>query len=418
MIENADRRKEMGRKTAVSAQRFSEEVIIPQWVELFERLMTKRKPIDMKVLFLIFHGLNPASGISKKILAQVRGLQQCGHEVHFCNYDFDTRRHRICSVNDKIITDFGKGSFSALRRRCSYGDLYRYCVDNDINAVYCRSFHNANPWTIHLFSKLRKAGIKSVLEIPTYPYDREYEQFPLKEKTELLVDKVFRRRLARQMSGLVTFSGQERIFGQRTIRISNGIDFDEIPLHSPKQHKSDEIHLIGVAEVHLWHGFDRLIAGLADYYSKGSIEKKVFFHIVGGVIDEYLLPWRAFIKEKKIEPYVIFHGTQFGEKLTDLFNLSDFAVGSLGRHRSGIEKIKTLKNREYAARGIPFVYSETDDDFEDMPYIIKAPADESPISVSSILNFYSRLSISSKDIRESILHCSWRNQMNIVMNAL
>ncbi len=36
-----------------------------------------------------------------------------------------------------------------------------------------------------------------------------------------------------------------------------------------------------------------------------------------------------------------------------------------------IFKIKTLKNREYAARGIPFIYSEIDDDFENMPYIIK-----------------------------------------------
>ncbi len=33
-------------------------------------------------------------------------------------------------------------------------------------------------------------------------------------------------------------------------------------------------------------------------------------------------------------------------------------IASLGRHRNGITRIKTLKNREYAARGIPFVYSE------------------------------------------------------------
>lgn len=64
-----------------------------------------------------------------------------------------------------------------------------------------------------------------------------------------------------------------------------------------------------------------------------------------------------------------------------MFNQCDFGIGSLGRHRSGIDKIKTLKNREYAARGIPFIYSETDEDFEQMPYVLKAPADESPIDI-------------------------------------
>ncbi|MEG2480028.1 MAG: hypothetical protein RSA50_07120, partial [Mucinivorans sp.] len=42
----------------------------------------------------------------------------------------------------------------------------------------------------------------------------------------------------------------------------------------------------------------------------------------------------------------------------DLFEQADIAIGSLARHRSGITTIKTLKNREYAARGIPFIYSE------------------------------------------------------------
>jgi len=32
----------------------------------------------MKALFLIFHGFNPANGISKKIQYQVDALQACG----------------------------------------------------------------------------------------------------------------------------------------------------------------------------------------------------------------------------------------------------------------------------------------------------------------------------------------------------
>ena len=39
---------------------------------------------------------------------------------------------------------------------------------------------------------------------------------------------------------------------------------------------SKELHLIGVAEVHYWHGFDRLVNGMADYY-RNHPEYKVYF---------------------------------------------------------------------------------------------------------------------------------------------
>jgi hypothetical protein len=73
--------------------------------------------------------------------------------------------------------------------------------------------------------------------------------------------------------------------------------------------------------------------------------------------------------------------------LDELFEQADMGIGSLARHRSGITHIKTLKNREYAARGLPFIYSEMDSDFEGKPYILKAKADESPIEIPLSWNF-------------------------------
>ena len=101
-----------------------------------------------------------------------------------------------------------------------------------------------------------------------------------------------------------------------------------------------------------------------------------------------------------------------------LFNKCDCGIGSLGRHRVGIDKIKTLKNREYAARGIPFIYSETDSDFDTKPYVLKAPADETAIDIDSIVSFYKRLSMSPEEIRNSISSLSWENQMNNVLNNI
>ena len=92
-------------------------------------------------------------------------------------------------------------------------------------------------------------------------------------------------------------------------------------------------------------------------------------------------------------------------------------MGSLGRHRSGIESIKTLKNREYAARGLGFFYSETDEDFDNAPYVLKIPADESPVDVNALESFY-RTRVSKMDpaqIRKSIEHLSWTRQMSAIL---
>ena len=94
------------------------------------------------------------------------------------------------------------------------------------------------------------------------------------------------------------------------------------------------------------------------------------------------------------------------------------AIGSLARHRSGITNIKTLKNREYAARGLSFIYSEQDSDFEDKPYILKVPANESPIEVNKIIEFYKKLNPIPLEIRGSIFSLSWEAQMNKVIKAI
>ena len=272
--------------------------------------------------------------------------------------------------------------------------------------------------------RLQKAGIKIAMEIPTYPYDSEYKGFPFFTRCGLQIDRLFRKTLAKRVNGIVTFSDEKTIFGQRTVRISNGVDFDTVPLRKTiNNNSSPTLHLIGVAEVHYWHGYDRLIHGLGEYYRQYH-DKEIYFHIVGGVWksemyhSQHAPGFHELITHYHIEKQVIFHGQKMGKELDELFDLADFAIGSLARHRSHIDKIKTLKNREYAARGIPFIYSETDEDFDHMPYILKAPADESAIDITKIIRFCSTLDIPPKQIRNSIYHLSWKNQMEKVIKEL
>ena len=378
---------------------------------------------NMRILFLVYHGFSDASGITKKIHYKVKGLRENGHEVHLCYYGFDQRGHRCRFIDNQVIQDYGIGKLAAIRQRLDYDCIYEFCKVNGIQFVYARCNQNANPFLIRLFKRLNKLGIISVTEVPTYPYDQEFFSFNWRLRFMLRIDQLFRKRLAREMAAIVTFSDAERIFGQRTIRISTGVDFDSVPTH--QYHPDGSIHLIGVAELHIWHAFDRLLVGLGEYYAKTKKPKNVIFHIVGYVHPYDLYKGNVFhpslldiIDKYSLQDKVIFHGQLFGEALDEVFNLSCFAIGSLGRHRSGITAIKTLKNREYATRGIPFIYSEQDNDFDHQPYVLKSTPYESPINIQKILDFLDSHHFNPKDIRNTVNHLSWKRQMKKVMDEV
>lgn len=370
----------------------------------------------MKLLFLVFYGFSESNGISKKIRYQIDALRQCGLDVRTCYYEVHPNGHRCWMVNGKLLYDFGTGIAAKLRKRIDFSPIRHYITEEGIGAIYIRTYHNANPFTIQFVKRLKAQGVHTLLEIPTYPYDQEYQSYS--ETIQLTVDRIFRRHFCHYIDRIITFSDDEEIFGRPTLRISNGIDFRHIPLRHDPPSAQDGLHLIAVAEIHFWHGLDRLIEGLGRYYQQRP-NYPVYFHIVGplsGVREEQeiLTP----IHQYHLEQVVTLHGPLHGAELDALFDRCHLAIGSLGRHRSGITSIKTLKNREYAARGFAFVYSENDADFDHQPYVLRVPADESPINVESLVEFYRHQTLTPQAIRSSISHLSWSEQMKPIVQYL
>ena len=173
-----------------------------------------------------------------------------------------------------------------------------------------------------------------------------------------------------------------------------------------------------MAELHYWHGVDRAISGINEYV-KLNPNQRVHLNIVGKPERASGFALKQQVEELGLNEYISFLGPLSGEELDKVFEKTDFGIGSLARHRSNITKIKTLKNREYAARGLGFVYSEIDEDFEEMPYIIKAPSDETPLNISSIVEFYKNHNLNPIDIRKTIEpNLSWKNQMQKVIFSI
>lgn len=373
----------------------------------------------MKGLFISFNGFSEYSGISKKKISQIKAFRECGIDILNCYYMVRSDNHRVWMLNDNILVDYGKGVFARIKQRVCFDPLIDVAIRQHVDFIYIRHDFNANPFLIHTIKKIATKNVKLILEIPTYPYDKEFKNARWTSKISLLIDKLFRQKYASYMFRIVTYTTLPKIWNKQTIQISNGVDFEMI---KEKKNNKDinsltSLNLISVAEVHDWHALDRLIEGLGQYYKKNPTVK-VFLHIVGGVGPVENSLFNKLITQYEINKYVLFYGPLFNEALDSIFDITDIGIGSLGRHRSHISDIKTLKNREYAARGMPFIYSETDDDFDNKPYIMKVPPDESPINILQVLDFYKFQNMTIEYIRESIKNLSWKKQIEIIVNKI
>lgn len=85
---------------------------------------------------------------------------------------------------------------------------------------------------------------------------------------------------------LIVYMGAftKEIWGVKALRIFNSVDISQNPMIKncfSKTVNDEPIRLIGVAQLAFWHGYDRIITGLAEYYKNSSNSKAVYFDIVG-----------------------------------------------------------------------------------------------------------------------------------------
>ena len=364
-----------------------------------------------KVLYLAFLELAKGDGVSKKIAAQVKAFKKKS-ECHLCSYinscnkrSFKVDDHTICEVPNR---------YSLLYRKHIFNSILRYIELNNINILYIRYTLNADLYYILFLKSVKKIGCKILLEIPTYPYDNEFKKASLKRNILHNIEKLFRKWLRCCCDYIVTTSEEDMIFDTPTIRISNAVDPDDIVLNAPTENK-EFYRFVAVGQIAFWHGYDRIILGLKNYYNNNP-SVLVYLDIVGD--GHSLQDLQTLTKNFNLEKYITFHGRREGAELDLIFKTADMAIGCLGCHRKSLMEVKSLKNVEYAMRGIPFVYSEQNSDFDDKTFVLKCPADESPIVVEELINFVNNNKLSPFAIRESVHTLSWDNQINIILNRL
>jgi len=222
----------------------------------------------------------------------------------------------------------------------------------------------------------------------------------------------------------VTFTDDSAIFGIPTIKISNALSKSRIEYahnHIQKNNKkqSTQIRLVGVASMEKWHGYDRLLTGLAEYVTRLDA-KKVHLDLIGD--GRELRALKEIANALNINDYVTFHGHLEGERLDDLLLVADIGIDSLARHRAGNNKNNSLKSKEYLAFGLPIVKSHLDPSIDNSEFYINVPADESSIDINEIIYWFTNHQFHEKKLIISSYakaNFSWDSQMiNILRSTL
>lgn len=332
-------------------------------------------------------------GVEAKIAGQIKTMAAAGYHVDRVNqYGTDAQL---------VNTQTGEAElFRASSRRFSLVKAVKAAMARRTYAAAYIRFQFFSEDVRRITGMLKKSGTKVLMELPTFPYEGELHQQGLKGEVKLLCDRLFRGTCAKNLLGFVTQAEDPAIYGVPCIQVLNGLDYAKYPLRQVRAPKAGEIHMLAVASMLPWHGYDRILQGMGNYYEQnGSVN--FVFHLVGE--GRELAKYRQIVADRHLEDRVVFHGMKGGEELRAIANGCDIAIGSLAAFRIGLKKMSTLKSREYCAWGFPTVNATPTDILDPKdPTCLFVPEDESPVDMTAVADFYDRVYFQSGRTAEEI----------------
>lgn len=360
----------------------------------------------MNLLYISTFIVELSDGVGKKILGQIEALEKNNIKVNLLEMDEEgiyLDKVKIAKRNYKKdileLNIFFKKNKKLLEK---YDVLYmRYSI---------------NPIFYYLLRKIKKNIKQIIIEIPTYPYEGEIKLNNKKTSgIKIIIDKILRNYfLKKYVNRIVTFSKDSYISDVKCINISNGISF--LNSKNITHLDNNKLNFIAVSNLHFWHGVDRFILALKHYYNSGGKED-ILLHIVG--TGENLEKCKKMAESKELKGRVIFYGRLEGDELDKVYRVTNIGLGSIGMHRiQGLEEVQPLKNREYCAKGLPFIISFNDPDFINKEFVYKVSNDERLFDIEKIIEWYKSLKITSEETKEYSKNFSWDIQMKKVIDYL
>lgn len=337
----------------------------------------------MKGIFLYYKKIDYSNltGIDKKVLWQIEAFKNSGIDCELI----------IMEKNNK---SFLRGFLDKILVSIPYGNAYpkwKYLDEyNNIDFIY---FRRPTCFTIHsvrVLKKIKKVNptCKIVLEIPTYPYDKEM-LVKLRYIALYIKDKYNRVKLKKYVDRIAVQNNIDYLFDIKTLNFINGVKVEDINIRNPKESAPNTINLCGIASLNSWQGYERVIEGIYNYYQEKG-DKNIIFHIVGDGTE--FQKYKELTNELHLNDHIKFYGSLYGENLDEIYNLSDIALDAFGRFKTGNDISTSLKSREYLAKGLPIVSGcKVDILDKDSPYYLEFPNDISTLNINRVIQFYDEI---------------------------
>lgn len=278
------------------------------------------------------------------------------------------------------------------------------------------------PSMLRMLRSMKKSGLYNVIEIPTYPYDNELRMQGLRGVPKYICDKAFRKSCTKYVDRYTTYCNDSEIYGVPAIALQNGVDTSALEV-SKSDIGAKTLELITMSSMLPWHGVDRMINGLSEYYLNGG-KRDVRLHILGD--GALRADYEALCARLGLSSRVTFYGTLTGEQLDGVFDKAAVGICTLGAHLKNNFVGSPLKTVEYIARGLP-VASELTLEFlpGDTGYLFNVPRDDSPLDIAGLSDFCDGLlkNRTSEELHNEIrryaeIHCDIRSTMSKVTSWL
>jgi glycosyltransferase involved in cell wall biosynthesis len=359
----------------------------------------------------IFRDINSETSVNKKLTEMINAFKNLSIELDIISYSTQG-----IYFNEKLIQPFSKNKYvRRLQHFIYYQSINLEVQKNRYNLVWLRAGY-LNPWFFNFVKTSKRHSKHVVIEYGTFPFDKEVTNWF--EKSWYVTNEFYKLKLKNYVDAVITYCGQDFIYKIPCIKMGNGIE-QNIILTAVQKKQEAPLQFISVSSIYYWHGIDRLIEGLNNYYNQPH-SKIVELSIVGeGSESENL---KNLVSKYKLEKYVSFLGQKTKYELAALYQNAHMGIGSLAPHRKSILEESTLKSREYFASGLPIVLAARDRDFETMSdFVYQTTLDETPLNINELVLFYNKLRKQNPSFAEDILHftkenLTWESKIKSVFN--
>ena len=376
------------------------------------------------IFFLMKYPTCVPETLKRKFNGQMNACIQLGYEAWYLEWDGGAFQLVCMNTGEKqhVMNTTQKLPKEKYYHTLYFIDMYRAAIKvlamRTFDKLYIR-FLPTFPPAVRFMKLAQKKGVNIIQEIPTYlgqGNDDGSVQPSFARRVALKASNTYAR-LAQRKVDLFTVIGVDAggsLYGKPALNINNGIDVTAISLRS-YQPQEDGIHMLLLASMCDWHGYDRMITALQNY--KG--DEKVILHFAGNDGDGSLAKWQQMAEGME---NVIFHGGVYGEELDTLISRMDLGVSSLGLYRIGLELGTVMKGREFMARGLPFIYAGEDPTIEKgHPYAVQVANNDSLIDMEEVVAFAKRVrreTDAAQSMREyARRHMSWEMEFERILAA-